>query len=120
MRVCADFVGHNQLALREMAVGVGRPLTLGTSRHSYAPRTNFIRGAETPEEARLLVHLQSGQKHTPVPEERAVRGLPGLACAGPRLSGCRKDEGPQAGPQRAPPPVELPLQLWPFVTSVNT
>lgn len=118
MRVCADFVSHNQLALRELAVGVGRPLTFGTSRHSYAPRTNFIRGAETPEEARLLIHLQSGQKHTPVPGEHAVRGLPGLACAG-RLSGCRKEEGPQAGPQRTPPPVEPPLQLWPFVPSVN-
>ena len=71
----------------------GGPSTWGSSRHSRAPHANFIRGAETPAEARLvLVHLQSGQKHTSVPGERTVRGLlPGLACT--ELCLIRLEEG---------------------------
>lgn len=73
----------------------GRPLPWGPSRHSCAPRANFIWGAETPAEARLvLVHLQSGQKHTSVPERRTVGGL---------LPGWRKEEGPRLDPS-APRP----------------
>ena len=107
MRVCTDFVGHDQLAWRELAVGVGEAPPLGGPADTAVHPTPISFGEQR--------HLQrpgwswsifSQDRSTPPSPESTQSEVfsQALPAQGRVSSGWRKEEGPKAGPQRPPPP----------------